>query len=111
MLVNVCNDAAFILRVVVKIVKIVQLLIPILLIVLVTFDIFKAVAGQADDKAKKEMSEKLVKRIIYAVIIFLIPVIVDIVFRRLDPLTNSNHPAISTDSTSWISCWNQYYHE
>lgn len=109
MLVNICDDASFILRIVVKLVKVVQLLIPILLIVLVSFDLFKMVAGQVDDKAKKEMSDKLVKRIIYAVIVFLVPVIINFVFRQIDPMTDTSNPAITTDSTSWISCWNKYY--
>lgn len=111
MLVNICEDASFILRIVVKLVKVVQLLIPILLIVLVSLDIFKTIAGQVDDKAKKEMSDKIVKRIIYAVIIFLIPVIVNFVFKKIDPLTEDSNGAITTDSTSWISCWNMYYNE
>lgn len=106
MLIDICNDASFVLRIVVKIVKVVQLLIPILLIVLVSFDLFKTVTGQVDDKAKKEMSEKIVKRVIYAVIVFLVPIIVQIIFEKIDPLTNGD-----TGATNWISCWNQYYRE
>ena len=111
LLVDICSDASFILRIVVKIVKVMQLLIPILLIVLVTFDLVKVLTGTADDKEKKEAGDKIVKRIIYAAIIFLVPVIVNLIMKKIDPLTQNDSKYTTTTSTSWVSCWNKYYNE
>lgn len=110
MLVDICTDASFILRIIVKLVKVMQLLIPILLIVLVSVDLFKIVAG-ADEKAKKENADRIVKRVIYAVIVFLVPVIINFIFRQIDPLTKTDSKVSTTTTTSWISCWNHYYNE
>lgn len=76
---------------------------PIILIVLTTIDVAKVVtAGNLDDKMKKEVGNKLITRVIYAIVIFLIPIIVSTIFNLL--------PSRVTDSTragdaSWWECW------
>lgn len=99
-----CEDIGFIVRILAKLVKLLQFLIPILLIVLVMFDLFKVVTSQADDKAKKDASNKIVQRVIYAIIIFLVPTIINFLLASIIPKTNGNYP-------DWYSCWNRYYNE
>ena len=88
-----------------------HIIIPVILIVMITYDLFKAFVGQADDKAKKEASEKAVKRVIYAVIIFFIPMIINFVFKKIDSATSNQTNATSTTSTSWIHCWTVEYNK
>ena len=111
MLVDMCNDAGFLLRIIVKIVKYMHIIIPIILVVMASIDLFKVVVGQADEKAKKEATDKIVKRVLYAAIIFLIPTIVSIIFKKIEGPTNTSNNATNTTSTSWISCWNYYYNQ
>ena len=108
---KICQDAGFILGIVVQIVKIIRWVIPILLIVLIVFDIFKMVAGQADDKAKKTMSDTIIKRVLYAIIIFLIPSIVNFVLLKIEPLSVDKDGNITGTSTSYLGCWNYYYNK
>ena len=76
---------------------------PIILIVLATVDIAKIVtAGNLDDKMKKEVGNKLITRVIYAVVIFLIPTIVGLLFKLL--------PAGVGAKTSWWECWGEAKH-
>lgn len=62
--------------------NVIRLIVPIVLIVLAIMDIAKVVMNSnLDDKVKKEATSKLTTRVIYAIIIFLIPTIVRLVFR------------------------------
>ena len=61
--------------------NIIRLVIPIILIVLAVMDVAKVVTNSnLDDKVKKEAMNKLTTRVIYAVVIFLIPTIVKLLF-------------------------------
>ncbi len=106
MLVNICEDAGFVLRIVVKLVKIIHIAIPVILILLIMFDLAKLLTGSVDDKAKRDAFSKAAQRVIYAVIIFFIPTIITLIFRKIEPMTSKDSQATST---SWISCWNYYY--
>lgn len=101
-----CNDMGFILRIVATIVFYMRIIVPILLIVLVVFDFAKVVTGSADDKAKSEAVNKAVKRIIYAVIVFLVPTIINFIFKTIEKSAPKDG---NGTSTSWVSCWTQYY--
>ena len=105
-----CGDVGFLLRITVKIVKYMHIIVPIILVIFISFDLFKVVVGQADDKAKKEASGKAVKRLIYAVIIFLIPTIINFLFNTISKFT-TNNSGTTTTSTSWIHCWSQEYNK
>ncbi len=71
--------------------------IPIILIVLTTIDVAKVVtAGNLDDKLKKEVGQKITTRLIYAIIIFLIPTIVSLLFKILPSAIVSGN---------WTACW------
>ena len=93
-------DFVSILRIVRWVISIVCFGIPIILIVLTIFDIAKVVvAGNIDDKLKKEVSGKVVTRLIYAVIIFLVPTIVGLIFRFV-PVEQGK-----VNGLSWKDCW------
>lgn len=61
------------------VVNIIKILIPIILIIFGILDLAKAVTGN-DEKVMKEAQSKLIKRIIYAVIVFFVVALVQFVF-------------------------------
>ena len=76
--------------------------VPVVIIVLVTIDVFKVIAaGNIDDKIKKETGQKVLTRVIYAIIIFLVPTIVSLVFRLISP------PNSKGGESTILSCWNK----
>lgn len=77
----------------------IQIFIPIALILLGMLDMGKAVMGN-DEKAMKEQQGKLIKRVVYAIVIFLIVAIVRTVFGILGNATDSE-----TNATSCITCF------
>lgn len=82
--------------------KYVCILIPIGLLLFGVFDLGKAVIA-SDEKEVKAAQSRLIKRVIYAVLVFLVPQIVSLIM---------NVVAIGVgdeDTTSWASCWNNAY--
>ncbi len=80
--------------------------VPIILIVLCILDVAKIVtAGNIDDKLKKEVTGRITTRVIFAVIIFLIPTIVGIVFRWI-PVVKDDIKGNTIDGATWGDCWN-----
>ena len=78
--------------------------IPIILIVLIIRDLAKIVtAGNIDDKLKKEVTSKVVTRLIFAVLIFLVPTIVRLVFGVLPLPDNAN----TGEGATWRDCWDR----
>ena len=76
--------------------------IPLVLLVMGTIDLGKAVIS-SDDKEIKASTGRLVKRIVYAVIIFFMVTIVNLV---MDIITNANDKdMIKTDD--WRACWQE----
>lgn len=67
-----------------------KLVIPLILIILATIDFAKAVTS-SDDKADKEVLRKLVNRVIIAVVIFLIPTVLDFGFSLIDGATDTTN--------------------
>ena len=100
---GVCdNDFVAILRIIRWVINIICFAVPIILIVLSILDIAKIVtAGNIDDKLKKEVSDRIVTRVIFSVIIFLVPTIVGLLFRLI--------PVDTQDATfkgyTWKDCW------
>lgn len=76
------------------IVRVLQIAIPIGLIVMGTIDMGKSVIT-GDEKKIKENQGKFVKRIVSAVIVFLIPLIINVVLNF-----------VVQDSNDWVKCWN-----
>ena len=77
------------------IVKVLQIAIPVGLIIMGTIDMGKSVIA-GDEKKIKENQGKFVKRIISAVIVFLIPLIINVVLNF-----------VVQDSNDWVKCWNE----
>ena len=84
------------------IVTIFKIAIPIILIILGMLDLGKAVTSN-DEKQMKEAQKTLVKRLIYAVLIFFITSIVQFVFQALVP--DSDKAKNNTNAASCISCF------
>ena len=76
------------------VIKVLQIAVPIGLIVMGTIDMSNAVIA-GDEKKMKEAQKPFIKRIIAAVIVFLIPIIVNMI---LSFVTKGN--------SDWIDCWN-----
>lgn len=76
------------------VIKVLQIAVPIGLIVMGTIDMAKAVIA-GDEKKMKEAQKPFIKRIIAAIIVFLIPIIVNMVLSF-----------VTTGNSEWIDCWN-----
>lgn len=77
------------------VIKVLQIAVPIGLIVMGTIDMAKAVIA-GDEKKMKEAQKPFIKRIIAAIIVFLIPIIVNMVLSF-----------VTTGNSEWIDCWNK----
>lgn len=88
----------------------VKIIVPIILIVFGIVEMFKAATAN-DEKVMKEAQSKLIKRIIYAVLIFFIVAIVQLVFSvlaRSSSSSNTGSNVSKTDVTACISCFTNY---
>ena len=84
-----CKDYDVLISIVRGAIKLICYAIPIIIIVLTIIDVAKvATAGNVDDKMKKETSQKIVSRLIYAIIVFLVPTVVSLVFRLVNTSSN-----------------------
>lgn len=83
-------------------IPIIQIGIPIILIVLGMFDLGKAVVASKEDEIKAAQ-KLLIKRVIYAVLIFFVVFLVSAIFNIVAG-TQKNGDADGTQS--WTSCWN-----
>jgi hypothetical protein len=82
---------------------IIQIVVPILLIVMGSLDLAKAVATQ-DDKVMKSTMATLGKRVVFAVAVFLVVVIVQLVMNMVS--TNVQNSGSDTGLGTFTSCWN-----
>lgn len=89
-LVRVIRDGVF---------PIVQIAIPILLLVLCTFDLGRAVIG-SDDKENKKILKRIVRRLVYAILIFFFITIINLVFTMVGSITDNEN------LIKWSQCWN-----
>lgn len=104
--VGTCKDISFVLKIIAAVLKVARWIVPILLIVLVSFDLYKIAVGNPDDKTKKDVTSTAVKRLVYAIIVFLIPTIITFALKTI----NSYLPKSSKeDAVNWISCWDEAY--
>lgn len=87
-----CYELSGLLNIIKFLLKIVQWVVPVILILLGTIDLVKAVIAGKDDDIKKHQ-QTLIKRIIAAVIVFLVPVIVSILMGWIG-------------NDDWKKCWN-----
>lgn len=93
-----CTDFKGAVQIVGLILKVIQWVVPIILILLGTIDLVKAVIAGKEDDIKKNQTT-LIKRVIAAVIVFLVPLIVGILMGMIG----------QGGKSSWKTCWNKYH--
>ena len=99
-----CKGLSSIVRLIKKgVFPIIQIGIPILLIVMGTVDLGKAVIS-SDEKEVKGAQGRLIKRCIYAVLIFFMTTLVTIIMGLVATANDEN--ISSKESSSWSTCWN-----
>ena len=99
---DACHGLTPIVRLIRKgVFPIVQIGIPIILIVMGTIDLGKAVIS-SDEKEVKQAQSRLIKRCIYAVVIFFIVTLVTILMN----LVAESQAEDSDTSQDWRACWN-----
>ena len=100
------SDLLTILGVIRTVIRVITFVIPIILIVMGVMDLSKVVtAGGDDDKASKTALKRFGTRVIYAVVIFLIPTIISLIFNIL-PSNVFGSGANGVDYT-WKDCWDE----
>lgn len=78
---------------------IIQIVIPIILVVLCTLDLGRAVIG-SDDKENKKILKRIVRRLVYAILIFFIVTVINLIFTMVGNITENE------DLIRWSQCWN-----
>ena len=100
--VDFCGSLEPVIKLLTTVFKLLQWGIPIVLILLGAIDLGKAVMASKEDEMKKAQST-LIKRIVYAVVIFFLFTIVGLVMGLV------GDSGTGSDTTSWSKCWNNYY--
>ena len=85
------------------IIPLIQIGIPIILILLGMLDLAKAVVASKEDEIKAAQ-KLLIKRAIYALAIFFVVLIVQLVFGLLSSTGDKN---IENQGANWSTCWNK----
>ena len=96
--INYCSSLLPLIRVVKIIFNIIQFVIPIALILFGTIDLGKAVIS-SDDKEVKAAQSRLIKRCIYAIAIFFIVLLVELI---MDVVGESQK---NSNTKNWATCW------
>lgn len=95
--VDSCGGLLPLVKVIVSLIKIFMIIIPIGLIVFGTIDLGKAVIA-SDEKEVKAAQGRLIKRFIYAALVFFVPMLVGVVM-------NVVSAGGEGDTSSWQDCW------
>lgn len=100
---EMCTNLQPFLNVIKVLFGIVRWTVPIVLIVYGSIDMFKAVTKAEDEKFIQDARRSLIKRIIYGVVVFLVPLIVNIIMELIDEGVTTTD---EVTATTWVSCWN-----
>ncbi len=102
-----CPKAAYdVVQIIKWVINILCFAIPIIIIILCILDIAKIVtAGNIDDKLKKEVKGRITTRLIFAVIIFLVPTIVRLIFDFSPVVSDDLNTESTLDGATWKTCW------
>ena len=92
-----CGGLLPIVKVVVAVIKVFMIVVPILLILYGTIDLGKAVIA-SEEKEVKAAQSRLIKRIIYAALIFFVPMLVGVIM-------NIVAAGEQEGTDSWQGCW------
>lgn len=99
-----CQGLSSIVRLIKKgVFPIIQIGIPILLVIMGTVDLGKAVIS-SDEKEVKGAQSRLIKRCIYAILIFFMVTLVSIIMNLVG--TANDKDVSKADANSWATCWN-----
>ena len=102
---DTCENLAPLIRLIKDgVIPLIQIGIPIILIILGMLDLGKAVMASKEDEIKNAQ-KMLIKRCIYAIAIFFVVMIVQVVFGLLSSTGDSD---ITSTSTSWVDCWGRF---
>lgn len=97
---SACYGFDFLIRIIKDgIFPIMQVVIPIILIVLCTFDLGRAVIG-SDDKENKKLFKRILRRLVFAILIFFIVTVINLIFTMVGNITENE------DLIRWSQCWN-----
>lgn len=87
--------------------NLIQWAIPLVLIVLGTIDMFKAMAS-GDEKKTKEVQKTFVRRLIYAVVAFLIPFIISLAFTFVGKMIGDESAQEGKNTyDNFFACWKE----
>lgn len=89
------SDTLFIFKIARNIIRIIQIAVPFALIIWGSLDFFKALIANDENEMKKKR-KPFVRRLIYAIIILILPALVNILLKNISSSTNSN----------FAKCWN-----
>ena len=98
-----CSDLKPIIKILVAIIKLIQFGIPFVLILMGMLDLGKAVLSSKEDEMKKAQST-LIKRLIYAVAVFLVVTIVTLVMKLVNDADDNG----DMHADDWKTCWKKY---
>ena len=101
-----CANLKPIISIIKTVLNLVRFAVPLVLIVIGTFDIFKAVVASKEDEIKAAQ-KLLIKRVVYAVIIFLIPTIVMLILNIVSNTQDKDGNNLTNENDFW-SCRNTY---
>lgn len=87
-----------------NIIRLIRWIIPMGLILFGLLDLGKAVIAGKEDEMKKAQGT-LIKRVIYAVAVFLVVTLVQLVMGIVDGAETDDTGELTNDS--WLTCWNQ----
>lgn len=111
---QMCCDMKPFLKIIDLFIKVLQVSVPIILIVLGSIDVFKMMVN-GDGKENSKITKSLIKRLVYAVIIFIVPWLVELSLSFIErffinPEANGN-TFTEMSATSWVECWNHFGEE
>lgn len=92
------SDMQMVFAAVIKILNIVKFAVPILLIILCTIDLFKLIVSKKDDEIKK-LRKNIFMKIVYAVLIYLIPILIPFILNMINDVLPMNY------DNRWKECW------
>ena len=102
--IQMCCDMAPFLRIIHLLITLVQFTVPVILIVLGSIDMFKAMTKN-DEKSGSDLSKTFGKRLLYGVIIFFVPIIIEYILSFVSDMVKDNNGDVPDGLTSWIDCW------
>lgn len=100
---DICGESTiFIFQIARWIIRIIQIAVPFALILWGSIDFFKAVIA-GDEKEMKVKRKPFISRLVAAVVILLMPTIVNLIIDTV----GKNVDAVSDDKSSFSYCWSQ----